>query len=352
MILVINTGSSSLKAKLFDSESLKLIEKFSYPNLNSNHSHKKAALELSGSIEKYTYGLKTIAHRIVSGGEGAKNGEAVSAAVLKRLKASCKLDPLHNPPAIAVIEIMKKRFPKIPNVLAHDIAFYSTLPETEYTYPINKNVSSKLGIRKFGFHGISHQYAYDQAGKDYEKVVSVHLGAGCSVTAIYKGRAISTSMGLTPQGGVAMQTRSGDLDPGVIFAIASKYGLKFTKDLIENNSGLKGLTGTNGDMLTLLHLSGNPVEDETFTCNTKASDELKRESQLAIDIFCQRVRDFIGAYAARMGGVDSIIFTGKIGYGSKYIRDKITFGLDYLNLIEVSSVDPDEELAIATIITK
>lgn len=349
MILTINAGSSSLKAKLF-SKDLILIKEFSYTSLKDIAQYRAALIEinkdLSQSIQKPQY----IAHRIVLGGPGAKNGEVADEEVIRRIRRHSSLAPLHNQRAISIIRLCQKIFGRILNVVVYDSVFFEKLPEEEYTYPIDKNVSERLSIRKYGFHGLSHEAMAKVYASKYNKIITIHLGAGCSISAIQNGRPIATSMGMTPQAGLMMQSRSGDIDPGVIFLIAEKYGLSRTKKIISEQSGLKGVSGTDGSMLTILHLSGNPISGVKYEYKGPNNQYLRHQAHLALEIYCQRVKDYIGAYAARMGGLEAIIFSGNIGYGSKFIRDKITYGLDYLNLKEVTAIKTDEEMQMSTIV--
>lgn len=349
MILTINSGSSSLKAKLFSKNNNDQIDGFSFKNLNTRDKRKKAQQELIDKLLPYADSIDYAIHRIVMGGDGAENGEEVTVNVLKRLQDYAHLAPLHNPAAIDTILFLAKHLPQIPNYLAHDIAFYSDLPLAERTIPINKQIAKEFNIHKFGFHGISHQYAFEQMPYKYRRVISLHLGAGCSATAILDGKAIATSMSYTPQAGLVMQSRCGDIDPGVASFLTKKYGASRAKEIMESESGLAGLTDSDGEMLALLSVSGYPVEDESYVLDNRYLTMDADDARLAIDIYCHRIRDYIGAYGTRMSGVDALIFTGNIGFGSKFLRDKITFGLDYLCLKEVFVCKPDEEKAMALI---
>lgn len=349
MILVINTGSSSLKAKLFSSD-FAVAREFHYKGLKSIGEYTKAVKAIKQGVASSLQTPEYTAHRIVMGGKGAKNGEVVDEVVMRRLKKYSYLAPLHNPQAIAVIRSCQQAFDRALNVAAYDSAFFDKLPEEEYTLPIDKNISARFDLRKYGFHGFSHQVMADNFSKRYQKLITIHLGAGCSISAIDHGVPVATSMGLTPQGGLMMERRCGDIDPGLILFLTKRLGLKKTETIINANSGLKGVSGTSGSMLEILHLSGNPVVDADFSYKGPNNQHLRHQAALALEMFCQRVRDFIGAYSARMGGVEALAFSGRIGHGSKFIRDKITYGLDYLNLREVASMEADEELTIAAIV--
>lgn len=348
-ILVINSGSSSLKAKLFEVDGMHQVEVFERVKLFRSSSYRKAMEELVKTFNSYRESIKFISHRIVMGGEGAKNGELADEDVINRIKRVSNLAPLHNPRALNSLKICQSAFPKILNAVVYDTAFYASLPEEEYTFPIDKNIVKRYSLRKYGFHGISHQYAYQKTPNKYDRMVTIHLGAGCSITAIHHGKPIATSMGMTPLGGLVMQTRSGDIDPGVILYLGGRLGLAKTKKILELNSGLKGISGTSGEMLDILALTGNPVEVEHKYAGPN-NQYLRHQASISLEIYSMKARDYIGSYAARMGGLEAIVFTGEIGFGSKFIRDKITYGLDYLNLREVAAIEPNEELAMAEII--
>lgn len=348
-ILVVNSGSSSLKAKLFEAFDLSELKSFNFSMRQGETTRSRALKNLISELAQNADTIKYIGYRVVMGGEGAQNGELASASVIQRIRRFSHLAPLHNPPALDALNKLSRALPHASNIIVYDTAFFNDLPEEEKTLPIDKNISSHLKMRKFGFHGISHQHM-SELMSHHARLVTIHLGAGCSASAILNGYPVATSMSYTPQAGLIMQSRSGDIDPGVIFELVRKFGFKRAMSIIDSKSGLKGISGTDGSMLTILALSGAPIEEPTFKYTGPNNQHLRHQSYLALEMYCQRVKDFIGSYAARMGGLDAIAFSGNIGYGSKFLRDKITYGLDFLNLKEVVAIVPDEEFAIAKII--
>ncbi len=357
MILVFNAGSSSLKGKLYQIKdgSLLLIAEKSISGISETNGsgHNLATQQILNHFQKFVSEVKFIGHRVVLGGSEAKDGETATPESLKKIKENSIFAPLHNPAALAVINYCQKIMPEIKNSLFYDTVYFRDLPSVEITYPINYQIASKLKIKKNGYHGISHKYAFDISGANkYQKVVSLHLGAGCSVTAIYNSKPIATSMGLTPQGGVMMRNRCGDIDPGIILYLTEKIGFKKTKKVIEKESGLSGFISGGGEMLDALYLSGEKIESSDYHYQREANQEEASRAKLAIEIYCQKLLDFIGAYAVRMSGIDAIIFTGKIGNGSSAIRDKILSRLEMFKIQEVFCVEPDEETAIAKMLSE
>lgn len=330
MILIINTGSSSIKYKLFDNDFSEVISgNFRVEGKN----YSKSIADIIAQTHGYIDDIKIIGHRVVHGGNDADEIMPVSLDTMKIIKKYSPLAPLHNPPAAEVIKIAIEKFPQTRQFAAFDTAYFKNLPKFVKTYPIDREIAEKYSIFKYGFHGFSHQeMALQFDPNKNKKIVTVHLGAGCSASAISSGKPIDTSMGFTPIEGLPMQTRSGDLDPEIVLYLIEKIGVKKTKELIEHHSGLAGISGKSGDMLELL----------------ESDDEY---SKLAIEIFCYRIKKYIGAYAAALGGIDTIVFSGEIGYGSEFIRKKITSDLKYLNF-KTEKLKPNEELTIAKKIGK
>lgn len=348
MILVINPGSSSLKYKLFDrtkeisSNTIKVL-----PNIGTkNHflACEKMLDEISENIEK----VKIIGIRVVHGGAIYEKPALIDRKVISDIKKLEGLAPLHNPPALRVIKSLKKQLPNIPFYAVFDTSFYYDLPGISKMYPLPLEISEKHKIRRYGFHGISHKYTCSLIDpKKENRVISIHLGGGCSITAVNKGKVLDTSMGFTPDEGLVMQTRSGDLDPGLVLFLVKTYGYKKTKEIIENKSGMAGLTGTNGEMLEILELAGENIEGDDFKGSFKRNDINSKQSKEALEIYITKIKKYIGAYAALMGGVDIIVFTGKIGACSNVIREKVMKDLGFLKYTKFDFVQPDEELAIA-----
>ncbi len=344
MYLIINPGSSSLKYKLFDKE-LKEVKSKSFSHIPGKIRSHEAAVDL---IMKEIFAEKNqiikIAFRVVHGGDKVLEIEPVTLPLIKTIESFSQFAPSHNPQALRVIRKVLNIIPIAEHFVAFDNAFFVDLPEVSKIYPIDFRLSEELEIRRYGFHGISHQFMMEEVDPLKEKkIITIHLGAGCSISAINCGKPIDTSMGFTPLEGLVMQTRSGDLDPGLVLFLVEKLGLRQAKELIENNSGLAGLTDSSGDMLSILKNAGEEITGEISYQLEKIHPDLAKQ---AIEIFCQKVKKYIGAYVAELGGVDEVIFSGEIGFGSEVIRKKITSGLSFLDF-KIKTIKPDEELAIA-----
>jgi len=356
MILVINTGSSSIKYKLYQKDQqLSEIKSGTFSKLSSIKDFTLTVKKLVDNLLLYQDNIKFVAYRIVHNGGKIKDGSRASQSVIDCIKKYDYLAPLHNSKAALVMECLKEIFTKSIHLCYFDTTYFENLPEIEKNYAISSKFSRKFEIKKYGFHGISHQYAYNCAKAKYdEKVITIHLGAGCSISAIKNGKPQATSMGMTPLSGLIMQTRSGDLDPGLMLYLTDKLGIKGTANLITNNSGLAGLTQTNGEMLDVLYLAGERIEDKSYTPskNLKRGKLNYQDAKLALDLYCDAVIKYIGAYSAVMGGLDRIIFTGKIGFGSTVIRQKILSRIKHMKVKKINIVEPNEELAIALKVAK
>ncbi len=327
MILVVNTGSSSLKFKLFNSN-LGVEKSAEFVIGKVARDHLQATNLMLTEIGKQKDEIEKVGYRVVHGGDEVEEVMPITLAVIKIIEKYSSFAPEHNLPAEKVIRNLIEKIPLSSHFAVFDTAFFKDLPDVTKIYPIDRTISEELHIRRFGFHGISHEFAMMAVDPEHKKkVITIHLGAGSSLAAINCGKPIDTSMGFTPLEGVAMQNRSGDLDPGVIFYLIDEYGYKKAREIVENNSGLAGISGTSGDMLELL----------------EREDEM---SKLAIEIFCYRIKKYLGGYIATLGGIDLVVFTGKIGFGSEVIRNKILDDIKFADFI-VKTVEPDEELAIA-----
>lgn len=349
MILVINPGSSSLNYKLFDQE-LNVVESKNYSGIGKKiKTHAKAVDLMFSDISKYQKEILKVGYRIVHGGDEVSGPLPVTLPTMQIIQKYFDLAPHHNPAAYDVIHSSIEKFIFSQHFAVFDTAYFVNLPDRTKFYPIDKNIAAEFGIKRFGFHGISHEYISSVVDPSQnKKVISLHLGAGCSLAAIDCGKPIDTSMGFTPFEGVPMRTRSGDIDPSIVIFLSEKIGIKKTKEMLESHCGLAGITGTLGSMLSVLYLAGEKIEDDSYI---PGEDQLeknctKEEAELALDIYCYRIKKYIGAYAAALGGVDVIAFSGRIGFGSSVIREKVLSGLDFLNF-KTEIVDPDEELAIA-----
>lgn len=350
-ILVINCGSSSLKYQLINMDNEEvlakgLVERIGIEGSRVKHrttgkeevvieepmeDHRKALELVLNALINPNYGaiksmdeIGAVGHRVVHGGEKFANSVLIDDEVMKALNDSIDLAPLHNPPNIMGIEACKALMPDTPMVGVFDTAFHQTIPMSNYIYPLPYELYEKYGIRKYGFHGTSHKYvslrAAEMLGKDIEKlnIVTCHLGNGASVCAVQAGKSIDTSMGFTPLEGLAMGTRSGDVDPAIIPFIMEKEGLTFDEvnELLNKKSGVLGISGISSDFRDL----------------EEAASKGNKRAQLAIDVFCNRVKKYIGAYAAIMCHVDALVFTAGIGENSISIREKICEGLECIDI--------------------
>jgi len=350
-ILVINCGSSSLKYQLINMDNEEvlakgLVERIGIEGSRVKHrttgkeevvieepmeDHRKALELVLNALINPNYGaiksmdeIGAVGHRVVHGGEKFANSVLIDDEVMKALNDSIDLAPLHNPPNIMGIEACKALMPDTPMVGVFDTAFHQTIPMSNYIYPLPYELYEKYGIRKYGFHGTSHKYvslrAAEMLDKDIEKlnIVTCHLGNGASVCAVQAGKSIDTSMGFTPLEGLAMGTRSGDVDPAIIPFIMEKEGLTFDEvnELLNKKSGVLGISGISSDFRDL----------------EEAASKGNKRAQLAIDVFCNRVRKYIGAYAAIMCHVDALVFTAGIGENSISIREKICEGLECIDI--------------------
>jgi acetate kinase len=269
--------------------------------------------------------IEAVGHRVVHGGERFTSSVLVDDATLTKLEDQIELAPLHMPYNLAGVRAVKASLGAIPQAAVFDTAFHSTLPETAYLYGIPYSLYRRHKIRRYGFHGTSHRYvAYRYrklTGKtrDETNLVTLHLGNGCSACAIKAGDSVDTSMGFTPLEGLVMGTRSGDVDPAVLDYISVKEGLDLrgVENLLNKQSGLLGISGLTNDMRELLE---------------EADEHYDRRARLAIDIFCYRVRKYLGSYLAAMGGADAVIFTGGIGQNAAVIRANVLEGLECFGL--------------------
>lgn len=268
--------------------------------------------------------ISAVGHRVVHGGEKFAKSTLITPEVIKEIEECVLLAPLHNPHNLAGIQAAKKLFPKIPQVAVFDTSFHQTLPEKAFLYPIPYEFYEKYSIRKYGFHGTSCRFVSQRAseilGRPLEelKVVVCHLGNGVTVDAVDKGASVDTSMGLTPVEGLMMGTRSGDVDPGVIYYLSKVASLTLDEiyDILNTRSGLLGISGISNDMREII----------------SQAEKGNKRCRLAMEMFAYRVRKYIGACAAVMDGVDAIVFTAGIGSNSPEIRSMICDGLRHLGV--------------------
>ncbi len=348
-VLVINCGSSSLKYQLFNMDTEEalaqgLVERIGLEGARLKHetpstdkkvieqpmeNHRVALKSVLEALVNETYGalksldeIDAVGHRVVHAGEKYSESVVITDDVMDALKECIELAPLHNPPNIMGIEAIQELLPKVTNVGVFDTAFHQTIPKEAYIYPLPYEYYEEYGVRKYGFHGTSHRYvskrASEMMGKDLKdlKLVTCHLGNGASLAAVKNGKSVATSMGFTPLEGLVMGTRCGDLDPAIVTFIMNKKGLSpLEMDTVMNKkSGVLGISGVSSDF--------RDIEDAAAEGNERA--------QLALMAFDLRVKKYIAAYAAVMGGVDGIIFTAGLGENSIDNRQAIMEGLDFL----------------------
>jgi len=350
-ILVLNCGSSSIKYQLLNMISKEILAKGIVEKVGMKGSFLENEridgdkVKLEGEILDHQAGIEyvlgvlisekhgsikdldeieAIGHRVVHGGEKFRSSIIITEEVIREIEKCIDLAPLHNPSNLKGIYAMQLLLPKVPQIGVFDTAFHQTMPQYAYMYAIPYAIYTKYGIRRYGFHGISHGYVSARAceilGVDInkQKIITCHLGSGASMAAIYKGKSIDTSMGLTPVEGLIMGTRSGDLDSGVLTFIMGKeeIGLDATRTLINKHSGMLGITGVSSDMreIQLAAKKGN------------------KRAKLGLEMFNFRIKKYIGAYFAGMGGLDILVFTGGIGENAHDIRKKVCIGLEYLGI--------------------
>ena len=340
-ILVINSGSSSIKYKLFVMPKEKLLAKGIIEHIGekgSNVGNHYAGLKL---ILNKVNSIDAIGHRVVHGAESFKKPVLINNSVIKKIKQCCAIAPLHNPANLAGIIVCARLLPGVKQAAVFDTAFHQSIPEYAYIYGLPYEFYSKFCIRKYGFHGTSHEYVAHEAARILKKpinklkIITCHLGNGCSITAVDRGKSIDTSMGFTPLEGLIMGTRCGDIDPALVTYIMRKEKLDTHEMdiLLNKESGLKGISGISNDMRVL--------EEKAKSGNKRA--------KLAIDIFIYRIRKYIGAYTAIMSGCDCLVFTAGIGENQKSIRLKITKNIfkHFKKAPKVLVIPTNEELMIA-----
>ncbi|MBU1418647.1 MAG: acetate kinase [Proteobacteria bacterium] len=358
MILVLNSGSSSLKFQLFALHSLQSLASGMIEQIGEESSHARLQfIDSEGKSQKITKNLPIpehkaaitamsallkqskllvhldelagIGHRVVHGGESFQQPVLIDKKVMAGIKSLIPLAPLHNSANLAGIEVAMDQARNTAQVAVFDTAFHQTIPAHSYIYALPFELYKREKVRRYGFHGTSHSYVGNEAarflGRPFAslKIITLHLGNGASAAAIKHGSCQDTSMGMTPLEGLVMGTRSGDLDPAILFYLARETGMSLDDldELLNKKSGLKGICGDN-DM-------------RTITERIKDGD---KQAELALDIFCYRLKKYIGSYLAVLGGADCIVFTGGIGEHSAPVRQKSCEGLEDLGI----SLDPEK----------
>ena len=354
IILVLNCGSSSIKYQLIDMRAGNdhdllakgQIERIGLPDSVLTHKPTgKEKFEAVRDIPDHTAGItliintltddrhgvlaslsdiKAVGHRVAHGGEYFSESAVINKDVIKKIESCFELAPLHNPAHMKGILAMENIIPGIPQVAVFDTSFHQSMPAKSYLYALPYKYYETLRVRKFGFHGTSHQYVAKKAcqmtGIDFNrsKIVTCHVGNGGSVTAIVDGKSFDTSMGFTPVDGLVMGTRVGNIDPGALLYIADKEGINLGRmnDLINKESGVLGITGISSDM--------RDVEKAAASGNERA--------RLALDIYNTRVKKFVGSYAAAMEGIDLLVFTGGVGENESSLRSYVCKGLEFMGV--------------------
>lgn len=388
-ILVVNCGSSSIKYKLFEMESQKVIAqggiekigmkgsflKFKTPEgqtviLEGEILEHRAGVEyILGVLISEKYGclkslseISAVGHRVVHGAEYFNESVLIDDDVVEKLNEAIELAPLHNPPNLKGIAAVTEFIPGVPQVAVFDTAFHQTMPDYAYMYGIPYSLYEKYGIRRYGFHGTSHRYVSQRVCEfldvpyEEQRIITAHIGNGVSLTAIDKGKSVDTSMGMTPVEGLMMGTRSGDIDPGAVNFIMEKERMSTEgiSTLLNKFSGVLGISGVSSDM--------REIEG--------ACDEGNKRAILALDSYNYRIKKFVGSYAAVLGGVDILVFTGGVGENSGPTRGAVCKNMEYMGIkideelnnktfstetvistpdskVKVVVIPTDEELAIA-----
>lgn len=347
-ILVINAGSSSLKYQLIEMNNNEVLAKGIVERIGSDGSvlthkpndkdkfveemaiadHKEAIKLVIKALTSKEHGvissmdeINAVGHRVVHGAEYFSGSVKIDDKVIKALEECCELAPLHNPANLMGIQACRSIMPTVPMVGVFDTAFHQTMPKRSYLYGLSYEAYTKYRIRRYGFHGTSHKYVANRyaqlVGKDIKdlKIITCHLGNGSSITAIDGGKSVDTTMGYTPLEGLVMGTRSGDIDPAIVPYLMEKMGMNLDQAItyLNKECGVWGLSGVSSDFRDL------------WAAAEKGNDR----AMTAIEVFCYRVRKFIGAYAAAMGGVDAIIFTAGIGENDHVVRQMCVEGLGY-----------------------
>jgi len=387
-VLVLNCGSSSIKYQFIDTEkqlavAKGMVERIGMSSAVLTHQPlNKEKIRIVGEILDHTIAIEyviavllspnhgvikdkseidAVGHRVVHGGETFSGSVLITEEVMKALKDNIELAPLHNPPNIKGIKAVLEHLPNTPQCGVFDTSFHVKMPPHAYLYGIPFELYKKYKIRRYGFHGTSHRYVSQRAaallGKPIEelKIITAHLGNGCSMAAVNHGQSIDSTMGFTPLEGLLMGTRSGDMDPSVILYIMAKEGLSLSEanTLLNKHSGLIGISGESSDM--------REIESAVTEGNKKA--------KYAFDVFTYRIKKYVGSYAAAMGGLDALVFAGGIGENSVLVRRDVCSNMEFIGIhldnnlnenvsgecfittpeskVKVLRIPTDEELVIA-----
>lgn len=366
-ILVLNCGSSSIKYQFINTDEKVTLAKGIVDRIGmsgavlSHTRYDGDAIKIAGEILdhqiaiEYVLGvmlsknhgviddkddIDAVGHRVVHGGETFSGSVLITNEVVSVLQDNIELAPLHNPPNIKGIQAVTRLLPGKPQVGVFDTSFHLKMPPKAFLYGIPYELYKKHKIRRYGFHGTSHRFVSQRAAEildkkfDELKIVTAHLGNGCSMAAVDGGHSVDTTMGFTPLEGLLMGTRSGDLDPSLILYIMGKEGLSLNEagTLLNKHSGLIGISGESSDMREIL----------------TAVKEGNKRSKYAFEIFCYRIKKYLGAYAAAMGGLDAFVFTGGIGENSSEVRKEVCSNLDFLGIQIDDAKNQNSEEVIST----
>ena len=344
-ILVFNSGSTSLKFGLFDSEATETLVSGSIDWADGNRRKAKFTLRCSGKqvaqstvdvVEERAaatyaihvllkeHNINLVGHRVVHGGADSGSAALIDAEVKATIAAMSEVAPLHNPPALQAIQASEEALPGVPQVAVFDTGFFKALPERAYLYPLPYEWYEKWGVRRFGFHGISNAYCAGRAAQmlgcelSEPRIVTCHLGGGCSVTAVRGGVPVATTMGMTPLAGIMMGTRSGSIDPSILIHLMRHCALTVDDidEALNYRSGLLGVSGVSPDISAI----------------EAAAGEGHIRARLSFEIFADSVRSAIGASVVSMGGVDALVFTDRVGEGSPALRSAVCEGLECVGL--------------------
>ena len=371
LILVINCGSSSAKYQLFDVAKQRSLAKGVVERIGHSNSDLRHQLDGKGGFEKriacrdHRAAIKIIVdvltdertgviaskddidgigHRVVHGGEEFKESTLLTGKVVRSIEKYSELAPLHNPPSLSGIKACSEILKGIPQVAVFDTSFHQTMPQSAFIYGLPFKYYKRYGIRRYGFHGTSHRFVSEEAARILRrpakilKLITCHLGNGCSMAAVSGGKSIDTSMGFTPLEGLLMGTRSGDLDPAAVLHILEKEHLTLARvnDLLNKESGLLGISGVSNDMRDILKIS-------------KMKNQKSKRCKLAIEIYIYRIKKYIGAYFAAMGGLDAVVFTAGVGENNPWIAKRIAAELKEVvsRKTKFLTIPTNEELLIA-----
>ncbi len=350
-ILVLNCGSSSVKYQLIDVDKKTFLAKGSVDRIGmsgavlTNIRSDGDEIKISGDILDHTTAIEyilavllsknhgvisskdeihAVGHRVVHGGETFTRTVLIDDNVIKGIRDNFEIAPLHNPHNLRGINACQTHLPNIPQAGVFDTAFHHEMPPHAYIYGLPYSFYSQHKIRRYGFHGTSHEYVAHRAAelmrKDITKlnIITVHLGNGCSMAAVNKGISIDTTMGFTPLEGLLMGTRCGDIDPSIILYVMAKEGLNYSEanTLLNKHSGLQGISGVSSDMREVI----------------TEMNEGNKKAKLAFEVFCYRIKKYVGSYIAALGGLDALVFTGGIGENSSDVRKAVCENMDYLGI--------------------